>query len=309
MNAAAAHRPHHHPHAASGAPLKLAVALTACVALFELAGGIAAHSLALVSDAAHVFMDVVALGIALAAQLQVARPANARQTYGFARLEILAAAANAILLLAVTVLIVAESIVRLIAPQPSSGVLMAAVAAAGLVVNVCVGVLLAGGREKNLNLRAAVLHVAGDALGSLAVVLGGVAIALFGIERLDPALSLVVSAIILGGVWRVLRDAANVLLESAPAHAAVPLVRARIRRLDGVVDVHDLHVWSIGSGSHVLSAHVLLPDKQISEASAILHAIEEAMRDEFAIDHVTIQFECESCEADDRIVCTQPRTK
>jgi len=190
-------------------------------------------------------------------------------------------------------------------PEPTEGGLMAVVAAIGFVVNVSVGVMLAHGSHDNLNLRAALLHVAGDALGAIAVAIGGIVILATGLPWIDPALSLFVGLIIVLGVWRVVREASDVLLESAPSHATVPLVRDRIRSLDGVVDVHDLHVWSIGSGRHVLSAHVLLTDKRISEASAILRRIEDSMRDDFEITHVTVQFECESCEADDRIVCTQ----
>ncbi len=297
---------HAHAHASSSTlRLKIALALTAAVAIFEFAGGWVAHSLALMSDSVHVGTDVVALAITLAATIQATRPANARQTYGFARTEILAALANGTLLFGITLLIGFEAIRRLMHPQPTEGGLMAVVAAIGFVVNVSVGLMLARGSHDNLNLRAALLHVAGDALGAIAVAIGGVVILATGLQWIDPALSLFVGLIIVLGVWGVVREAADVLLESAPAHAAVPLVRDRIRSLDGVVDVHDLHVWSIGSGRHVLSAHVLLTDKRISEASAILRRIEDSMRDDFAITHVTVQFECESCEADDRIVCTQ----
>jgi cobalt-zinc-cadmium efflux system protein len=308
MSAAHAHDPgadHDTPAARSTAHLKIALGLTSAVAIFEFAGGWIAHSLALLSDAVHVATDVVALAIALAATLQVRRPANIRQTYGFARMEILAALANGMLLFGITVLIAFEAVSRLIHAEATEGVLMAVVAAIGFVINAGVGLMLARGARADLNLRAALLHVGGDALGSVMVALGGVAIAATGLTWIDPALSLLVAIIIVIGVWRVVREAADVLLESAPAHAAIPLVRDRIRSLDGVVDVHDLHIWSIGSGTHVLSAHVLLTDKRISEASAILRNIDDTMRDEFAITHVTVQFECESCEADERIVCTQ----
>jgi cobalt-zinc-cadmium efflux system protein len=139
----------------------------------------------------------------------------------------------------------------------------------------------------------------------LAVIIGGVAIAFTGAGWLDPVLSLVVACIIVAGVVGVIREATGVLLESAPGHAEVPAVRDRIGRVDGVVGVHDLHVWTIGSGSHALSAHVVLDDRKLSEASAILRSIDGAMRREFEIAHVTVQFECESCEPDTTIVCTQ----
>jgi cobalt-zinc-cadmium efflux system protein len=285
--------------------LKVALAATACVAVLELAGGVRAGSLALLSDAAHVTMDVVALGIALAAAVQAKRPATQRQTYGFARYEILAALANGGLLTAVTVLIVVEAVKRLVHPALPAGGLMAAVAAVGLAVNLGTGALLMRGSHTNLNVRAAVLHVAGDALGGGAVLLGGVAIALTGAAWLDPVLSLAVGAIIVAGVVGIVREATDVLLESAPGHAGIPAVRDRIAGVAGVVGVHDLHVWTIGSGSHALSAHVVLDDRMLSEASAVLRSIDGAMRDDFAIAHVTVQFECESCDPDTTIVCTQ----
>jgi cobalt-zinc-cadmium efflux system protein len=150
-----------------------------------------------------------------------------------------------------------------------------------------------------------VLHVAGDALGGGAVIVGGAVIALTGAAWVDPALSLLVAAIIVAGVVGIVREATDVLLESAPGHAGVPAVRDRIAGVAGVVGVHDLHVWTIGSGSHALSAHVVLDDRKLSEASAILRSIDGAMRADFAIAHVTVQFECESCDPDTTIVCTQ----
>jgi cobalt-zinc-cadmium efflux system protein len=296
---------HDHDHGAR-APLGTALALTLVVAAAELTGGILSGSLALLSDAAHVFMDAVALGIAVAAAVQARRPPSDRRSYGFARFEILAALANGGLLLGVTLLIVVEAIRRLIAPPDlPSGTLMAAFGAVGLAVNVGIGLSLFRQAREDLNVKAALFHVAGDAVGAVAVVLGGLLVLATRATWIDPLLSLFVSAIIVVGVFRVVKESADVLLESAPAHATLPAVREKIRALTGVVDVHDLHVWTIGSGSHVLSAHVLLPDARISEASGILRGIETRMREDFAIDHVTIQFECESCAADDRIVCTQ----
>ena len=293
-------------HAGASTPrLKIALAATAGVAVLELVGGFRSGSLALMSDAAHVSMDVVALGIALAAAVQAKRPATQRQTYGFARYEILAALANGGLLTAVTILIAIEAVRRLLHPELPHGALMAGVAAIGLAVNVAVGAMLARAAHDNLNMRAALLHVGGDALAGIAVVAGGLAIALTGAAWIDPILSLLVAAIIIAGIAAITREATDVLLESAPGHAEVPAVRRRIVDVEGVVDVHDLHVWTIGSGSHALSAHVVLDDRKLSEASAILRRIDAAMRDEFAIAHVTVQFECESCEPDTTIVCTQ----
>jgi cobalt-zinc-cadmium efflux system protein len=294
-----------HAAGASTGRLRIALVATAAVAVLEAAGGLRSGSLALLSDSAHVAMDAVALAIALAAAVQAKRPATARQTYGFARYEILAALANGGLLTAVTVLIVVEAARRFAQPELPEGAIMIGVAAIGLVVNVAVGLMLAREHHHDLNLRAAVLHVAGDALGALAVIIGGGIIALTGAAWVDPLLSLLVAGIIVAGVFGIVREATGVLLESAPGHADVESVRERIRTVEGVVEVHDLHVWTIGSGSHALSAHVLLDDRKLSEAGGILRSIDAAMREDFDITHVTVQFECESCEPDTTIICSQ----
>jgi cobalt-zinc-cadmium efflux system protein len=295
-----------HDHSAAGpGKLKIALAGTAFVAVIEVIGGWRAGSLALLSDAAHVTMDVVALGIALTASLQATRPANLRQTFGFARLEILAALANGGLLFGVTIAIAIEAIRRFAAPVEPQGALMAGVAAIGLLVNLAIGAMLVRGAHGNLNVRAAVLHVAGDALGAVAVIAGGALIVATHAAWIDPALSLLVAAIIIAGVVEIVSQAAHVLLESAPDHAKLPIVSERIRSFDGVVDVHDLHVWTIGSGSHALAAHVVLNDRRISEATAILQRIDAAMREDFSISHVTVQFECKSCDPSNNIICTQ----
>jgi cobalt-zinc-cadmium efflux system protein len=301
-------RGHGHGNGLSeGTQLKVALGLTLAVAALELAGGLLSGSLALLSDSAHVFMDAFALGIALAASIGATRPATVRHTFGYARVEVLAALLNGGLLFAVTILIAIEAVHRLAAPELPQGGLMAGVAAAGFAANLTIGLMLLRGARENLNLKAALFHVASDAVGALAVVAGGIAVLVLRIAWIDPALSLLVAALIVVGVVRIVREAADVLLEGAPDHAAVPLVRKRICEQPGVVDVHDLHVWTIGSGAYALSAHVLLADTRISEASAILRGIEARLRGEFAISHVTVQFECESCADDERIVCTQRR--
>jgi cobalt-zinc-cadmium efflux system protein len=300
--------PHSHAgdrHGASGPPLRTALALTAGIAVLELVGAMLSHSLALLADSAHVFMDVVALGIAVAATIASQRPANDRQSYGFARFEILAALANGVFLFAIAVLVAVAAVSRLHASEVPQGGLMAAFAGIGLLVNCGIGWSLMSGARDDLNVKAALFHVTGDAAGALAVLVGGIAIALTRAAWIDPALSLFVAGIITFGVVRIVRESSDVLLQSVPAHVALPDVRERMRAVPGVVDVHDLHIWSIGSGSYVLSAHVLLADARISDATAILRALEERLRADYAIDHVTVQFECESCGADDRIVCTQ----
>lgn len=301
----------------SAARLKVALGLTTVLAIFECVGGFAAHSLALLSDSAHVAVDVFALFIALAARLQAQRPATHRRSFGFARMEVIAALANGGFLFAITGALAIAAVRRFFVPELPEGQIMVGVAAIGFLVNVLVGVTLTrdihdahAGHSHNhshgdMNTRAALMHVAGDALGAIAVVIGGLCIIYTKIAWVDPLLSLFVAAIIALGTLRIVREAIDVLLESTPDHADVITVREHLRTLEGVVDVHDLHVWSLDGREHILTAHVLLHDRRISEASSILRLVEDSVRQQFSITHVTLQFECESCEEDDRVVCTQ----
>jgi cobalt-zinc-cadmium efflux system protein len=260
----------------------------------------------LLTDALHVCMDVFALALALVALIGAQRPATLRKTYGYGRLEILGALLNGSVLLAATAFIAYEAVHRFFFPEHPQGTMMSVIAAIGLVVNVGVGSMLMRHGKENLNLQAVLFHVAGDALGALAVIVGGGIIALTGAVWIDPALSLFVAAIIIVGVYRVLRDAADVLLEGVPRGLHVNDIRDAMAALPGISAVHDLHVWTIGSGALALSAHILVPDTRVSEATAIMREIDGVVRERFGVTHVTLQFECENCGQDERVVCTQP---
>lgn len=275
--------------------LTFALALTAIVAALEIWGGLRSHSLALTSDAVHVCTDVFALALALAAAIGAARPADARRTFGYGRIEVLGALVNGTLLIVATIGIVYFAIRRFAEPLEPHALTMTAVAVAGFALNLCAGFALHRQSRRDLNAAAALLHVLGDALGSLIVILGGVAIALTHAAWIDPALSLCVAAIVLIGVIAVLRDATGVLLESVPRGVDSAALSQRIAVVSGVTGVHDLHVWSIASGSHALSAHVLLDDRRLSEAAEVLREIDRLLQRDFGITHATIQFECESC--------------
>jgi cobalt-zinc-cadmium efflux system protein len=275
--------------------LTLALVATALVALFEFWGGAASRSLALTSDAVHVCMDAFALGLALLAAIGAARPPDPRRTFGYGRIEVLGALANGTLLLAATAAIVYFAVRRFALPVEPHAAIMTVVATVGLATNAGVGMLLRAGSRRDLNVQAALFHVAGDALGALAVIAGGIAIALTHFAWIDPLLSLFVAAIIVVGIARVLRDATDVLLESVPGDVDSAILERHISKIGGVTGVHDLHVWSIGSGSHALSAHVLLDDRRLSEATDVLREIDDCAQAHFGITHVTIQFECESC--------------
>lgn len=283
--------------------LILALILAAAVALFEFWGGFASHSLALLSDAVHVCTDVFALAIALFASIAAARPANRSKTFGYGRIEVLAALFNGALLFAATLVIAYEAMRRFGTPLEPKSTLMTAVAGVGLIANIAIGLTLSHQHTSDMNVRAALFHVAGDALGAFAVIVGGVAIGLTHAAWIDPLLSLFVAAIIVVGVIRIVRDAGDVLLEGAPPGVDAADVEVQIRTIPGVMAVHDLHVWSIGSGSHALSAHVLLDDRRISEASQIQGALRELVAARYGIGHVTVQFECEHCDPGGVIVC------
>jgi cobalt-zinc-cadmium efflux system protein len=275
--------------------LTLALIATALVAVLEFAGGVLSGSLALTSDAVHVCMDVFALALALAAAIGATLPADRRRTFGYGRVEVLGALVNGTLLLVATVAIVYFAVRRFAAPVEPHAATMILIATIGLAVNAGVGSLLKPEGKRDLNVRAALYHVLGDALGALAVIVGGIIIALTHAAWVDPLLSLFVAAIIVAGVVRVLRDATNVLLESAPENVDSADLTKHIEQVGGVAGVHDLHVWSIGSGSHALSAHVLLDDRRLSQATDVLREIDSCLQEHFGIAHVTIQFECDNC--------------
>jgi cobalt-zinc-cadmium efflux system protein len=275
--------------------LGLALAATIFVAVLESWGGYHSRSLALSADSVHVWMDAVALALAAFAVAAAARPADRRRTFGYGRIEVLAALINGTVMLLATVGIFYEAVRRFGAPVEPNAPMMSAIAAIGLATSVAIGYSLRGHGKRDLNVRAALFHVAGDALGAIAVIFGGIAIAVTHVANIDAILSLFVAAIIVTGVVRLMRDATDVLLESVPESVNVESLIAQLKAIPGVTGVHDFHVWSIASGSHALSAHIMLDDRRISEAAAVLREIDRCSRERFGIAHVTVQFECESC--------------
>ncbi len=285
--------------------LGIAFVLVAFVAVLEFWGGARSGSLALVTDAVHVCMDMFALAIALFASIGATRPANASRTFGYGRVEMLGALANGALLIGAVIFIVYEAIGRFAHPSLPQGGLMSVIAVVGLIVNVGAGLLLMRDGHHDLNVRAALFHIAGDAVGAIAVIIGGFVILATGASWIDPLLSLFVAAVIVLGVVRVLRDATDVLLESVPRGMDTAAISGAICALDGVVAVHDLHVWTIGSDEHALSAHVQIDDRAVSEADALLREIDAQLRTAYGITHATLQLECATCEPNASAVCTQ----
>jgi cobalt-zinc-cadmium efflux system protein len=282
--------------------LAVALVLSSAVAGLEFWGGAIAHSLALTTDAVHVCIDVFAMALALFAAIGATRRANRRKTFGYGRIEVLGALVNSAILLAATGVIAYEAVVRLHTPGNPHGATMAIIAAIGLVVNVTIGLTLHEHRESH-NVRAALMHVAGDALGAIAVLIGGAIISLTGAVWIDPVLSLFVAAIIVIGVVGIVRDASDVLLEASPPGVDTADVESQIRTIGGITGVHDLHVWTIGSGSHALSAHVLLAEGQLMEGGRILERLRAVVSERYGIGHVTVQLESEHCDPGGIIIC------
>lgn len=275
--------------------LKWALGLAASFMLVEVAGGLAANSLALLADAGHMLSDVAALGLSLFALWMAGRPSGPEKTYGYYRIEILAALVNGATLVALAVWIVVEAVGRLREPPEVQGPLMLGVAVAGLLVNVAALAVLHGGREESLNVKGAWLHVLADALGSVQAIAAGVLIWTLGWHWADPVASVLIAVLIVYSSWSLLKDAVSVLMESAPGHIDVDEVRDAILGVDGVGEVHDLHVWTITSGFEALSAHVVPSNGEV-EVGALLRRLRGELHERFGIDHVTLQVEPEACD-------------
>ena len=291
------HHGHAHTHAAdlrdlSRQRLLVALALTSSFLIVEVAAGLWSGSLALLSDAGHMLTDAGALGLALWAQALSTRPRSGSKTFGYRRAEILAAAANGIVLGITAVAVIIEAIGRLSAPPPVNARIMLVVAAIGLVVNLVGAWNLSRGGTRNLNLRAATVHMLADAAGSAAAIVAAILILAFGWNRADPITSIVISSLILTGSWRLLRDATHVLMEGAPAGVDVATLERVAKETPGVCDVHDLHVWSIVDDAPVITAHVVLDPGAhgVEVARDVGRRIEEAVGQ----CHVTVQPEATS---------------
>lgn len=293
--------PHKHNHVelttAEGIERKLFWALGITVGIFiaEIIGGFLSNSLALKSDAGHLFGDVMALGLSLLALRISRRPASPRRTFGYHRAEVFAAIVNGLTLAAISALIFIEAYRRLIEPEPIKSALMLVIAVIGLIGNGFVIFRLRGHAKDNLNVRAAFLHVLGDMLASVGVVVGGLIIYITGNYLADPLISFFVGAIILVGAFNVLKEGANILLEGAPGNIDYDQLKTDIESVDGVVSVHDLHIWTISSSNLVLSAHVRVPDQPTHSTQRILSAITEFLKEKYMIRHATLQIECECC--------------
>jgi cobalt-zinc-cadmium efflux system protein len=275
--------------------LRISLLVTLAYIILLVVAGVRAHSLALLSEAGHNVSDFLALVLSLAAVYLQNRPPSATKTYGYSRAGVLAAFINALTLVGIAFYIFYAAAHRVLAPVKVHPETMIGVAAAGVAINGVISVLLYRSRS-DLNIRSAFLHMLGDTLSTAAVIVGGWAILLTGRNWIDPALSFGIGAMILWSSFGIIRETLNILLEGTPRNIDLDVVAQDIAAVEGVNDVHDLHVWSIGSEVHALSCHISIADIPPSASEAILRQVQERVREKFHIHHTTVQFEHAICD-------------
>jgi cobalt-zinc-cadmium efflux system protein len=261
----------------------------------EAAAGLEARSLALLSDAGHNFTDALALLLAWFGYILESKPADEIKTYGYRRAGVLAAFVNALALVALAAFIFYESYHRLVSPQPVNESIMFVIAALGLLVNAAIMWGMRRDQRHDLNIRSAYLHMLGDAVGSVGIIVGAVIIRYTGWQQVDPLLSILIGVLIVWTAWDVTKECLNILLEGLPRGMDLQSVAGAMRQVEGVQDVHDLHIWSLGSRTHALSCHVLIADVPPSESEGILRRLIGVLSDRFHIEHTTVQFEHTEC--------------
>lgn len=289
---------HAHEPPNNNAAFAIGVILNLGFVVIEVLYGLAAHSLALISDAGHNLSDVFCLLLAWGAMHLTKSAPTKRRTYGWRRSSILAALINAVILLVVVGGITVEAIRRLGNPPEVAGGTVMAVAAIGIVINTISALLFMSGRKRDLNLKGAFLHMAGDAVVSLGVVIAAFAIRLTGWHWLDPAVSLAIGAVIVWGTWGLLRESINLSMDAVPAEIDPQAVESYLTNLAGVTAVHDLHIWAMSTTEVALTVHLVMEEPPRNDL--FLHDVSDVLRDRFGIGHATTQIECGNCERDCR---------
>ena len=294
-----------HSHTSNKTVLRNSFLIISAFMLVEVAGGFATNSLALLSDAGHMLSDAAALGLSLFAFKFGERKGNLQKTFGYRRIEILAATINALALVAIAVLIVIEAARRFQNPPEVATAGMLAISTLGLAVNIVVALYMLRGSDvrENVNMRGAYAHVLGDALGSVGAIAAAVLMMCFGWGWADAAASVLVAALIVKSGWGVLKESLNILMEGSPKGVSLDALVAQISGVDGVLSVHDLHVWSITSGANALTAHIVVSGElSVREAERILREISHEM-EHLGITHTTLQLESSENECADELIC------
>ena len=298
---------HDHDHAAvSSTKLAWAVALTLAFVVIEFIAGTFSHSLALMSDAGHNLTDAAALGFSWYALWIAKKPAGRSMTFGYHRVGIFAALVNASSLVLIALGILVEGIVRLIHPEPSQGLVMIGVAAIAVVLNLTIGGWMHGHSHSDLNVRSAYLHMIGDAVSAAGVVLAGILVAITHWQWIDPLVSLLIAGLILASSWGILRDSVKILLEGTPSGVDMKAVEQNVAAVDGVLGVHDLHVWTVGPGLIAASLHILVAEQPMADGQTVVAAVTDRLRTSHQINHATVQMEVQCCRNDAMYCCAQP---
>lgn len=278
--------------------LLIVLSITTVVMIAEIIGGLLANSLALLSDAGHMLTDILALGSSIVAMRFAQRPPTASKTFGFYRLEILAAFFNGMLLFFISFYIFYEAYQRLVHPEEIKGLVMLVVAAIGLLANGVGIVILKKSALRNLNVKSALFHIVGDTISSGGVIVGGLVILYTGWNLVDSLIGIFIGMLILGGAYRLVRESIDIFLEATPKDINAEKMLDDLRKIKGVKEIHHLHLWTITSGIYAMSAHVLIEDLLTSRSTQILREIERLLHGKYGMEHTTIQFESESCGDD-----------
>jgi cobalt-zinc-cadmium efflux system protein len=276
----------------------IVLSITALVMIAEIIGGLLANSLALLSDAGHMLTDILALTLSIIAMRFAQKPPTTSKTFGFYRLEILAAFFNGILLLFISFYIFYEAYQRLVHPEEIKGLFMLVVAAIGLLANGVGIVILRKSALRNLNVKSAFFHVVGDTISSGGVIVGGLVILYTGWYIVDSLIGIFIGMLILRGAYSLVRESVDIFLEATPKDLDVEKMLSDLHKIDGVKNIHHLHLWTITSGIYAMSAHVLIKDLLVSRSAQILRQIETLLKGKYNMEHTTIQFESESCGDD-----------
>lgn len=318
--------PHEHQHSHSGAhqyvrsfranrkALRIAIGVTATIMVVEAVGGFLSNSLALLSDAGHMLTDVLALVLSLVALQFATRPPSDKKTYGFYRMEILAALVNGTTLILICVYILYEAYARLRVSAFVDSRTMLIVATVGLLANGVAALAMMRSSGESLNIRGAYLHILGDALSSFGVIIGGLIIFWTGWYVVDTVISVIICLVIFRGAFVLVKESVNILLEAVPKDVDFQQIQEDLRSIPGIRDMHDVHVWTITSGIHAMSAHILVDDTLVSRTGEILRQIQQLLQEQYRISHTTIQLECENCQEGfycdmDRICAAVGRTQ
>jgi cobalt-zinc-cadmium efflux system protein len=289
----------HNSHLSAGNKLKYGIILSLTILVAEVIGGLASNSLALLSDAGHVFADIIALGLSWYGVRQAERPSNSRMTFGYHRIGVIVAIVNAITIFIIAAVILYEAYNRFQKPPEVNSLLMLVIALVGLSVNVLVTWWLRREQKSNINVRSAFWHAAGDAMASVGVIIGGIVIMFTGQYLVDPIISVLIGLIILWAAWSIFREGFRVILEATPSDVDIIAMIASLKQIPGVKDVHDVHVWSISPELRAMNGHILIDDISTSQAADIRDKIEKIVREQYHIEHTTLQMECQKCNSNE----------